>query len=971
MRFDRKSIISMVLSIATLLAVSSLVWGVAFSPEIVEKLRKEGRLQAEVNKYLDAKQRGLDEPSTHLLNLNKGAAAVDTIRPIVLCVDFSDNVHQHDTAQYSSLLFSKGYVFPTGSMRDYFWEAAYQKKDLPGAVSGWFRMPQTYAYYVNGQGGLGPYPTNAQKLTEDAINAADPYVNFANFAHNGVVDALIIVHAGPGREETGNDNDIHSHKWNLSSPVTKDGVQLYVYDMDPEEHPNGTLIDMGVFAHELSHTMGAADMYDYGYESNGLGNWSIMASGSYLGGGNRPAHLDAWNKSKMGFNEVTRLLSNQTNVEIPQAETSPVAYRLGYKGYTGSQYFMVENRQKTGFDQYLPGEGLLIYHVDESMPNNDNQWCPGYPVTPHYKVALEQADGYYTLEGCNGLNEGDGGDPFPGVFNKRAFDDTTRPGSHVYYDTSTMVAVWNITDSDSIMHANMDVTWSRPCLYLMSFTVNDAAPGGNGNGRPEGGETCKLYFSFKNIWFPLTGTVVTGSVDAAGITFSDNVSNLGTISTGSTVNNNSDPMQFSVDPDFVGRPVIFTLHVTGNSGSYSVDFDKEVWAGNADILIADDDSGSAGDYRSYYTSALDSLRTIYDIWTSQANPTITFNKYKYLIWYTGDHKTNLFSQAQVESLMSFLDHGGRLFLTSQDAAEVLSASSDPWDTLFLKHYLHVGYDGDNPKYLVVGRSGDEISDSMYVYPNYTVVNQTSKDNLVPDAEAEPILYYNVGGPGLAWTPSDSVAGIRYPGDLFKVVMFGFGFESIRDDGGYFQGEYTSTPPYIMQRVLDWLKAPLPAIYLDSPNGGDLWFIGDTTDILWQSASFDQKVKIELSTDAGSSWGVLADSTVNSGTYVLVVPNTPSDSCLVRISDASDGVPSAVSDGYFFIINYLPGDVNADKVVDVGDVVYLINYLFKGGPMPNPMAAGDVNRDCVVDVGDVVYMINYLFKHGDTPFPGCA
>ena len=971
MHFPRRSVIFVVISIALLLGVSSLVWAVAFSPEIVEKLRKEGKLETVINQYLDAKERGLDEPSTHLLNLNKGTAAVDTIRPIVLCVDFSDNVHQHDTSEYSLLLFSKGYVFPTGSMRDYFWEAAYQKRDLPGAVSGWFRMPQTYAYYVNGLGGLGSYPRNAQKLAEDAINAADPYVNFADFAHNGVVDALIIVHAGPGREETGSDDDIHSHKWQTSSPLYKDGVQLWVYDMDPEEHPNGNLIDMGVFSHELSHTMGAADMYDYGYESNGLGDWSIMASGSYLGGGNTPAHLDAWNKYKMGFNEVTRLLSNQTDVEIPQAETSPVAYRLGFKGYSGSQYFLVENRQKTGFDRYLPGEGLLIYHVDEAMPNNDNEWCPGDPATPHYKVALEQADGYYNLEGCNGLNEGDGGDPFPGIFDKRAFDDTTQPGSHVYYDTSTMVAVWNITNSDSIMHANMDVTWSRPCLYLMSFTVDDSPPGGNGNGRAESGETCKLYFSIKNIWLPITGTVVTGSVDAAGISFSDDISNLGTIGTGFTVNNNSDPMQFSVDPDFVGKPVTFTLHVVGNSGSYSVDFDKEIWAGNAEILIADDDSGSAADYRSYYTSALDSLRTIYDIWTAQPDPSITFNKYKYLIWYTGDHKTDMFSQAQVESLMSFLDRGGRLFLTSQDAAEVLSASSDPWDTLFLKHYLHVGYDGDNTKYLVVGRNGDEISDSMYIYPNYTVSNQTSKDNLVPDAEADTILYYTVGGAGQWWAPSELVAGIKYPGDFFRVVMFGFGFESIRNDGGYFQGQYTSTQKYIMQRVLDWLKAPLPALYLISPNGGDVWFIGDTTDILWESVSFTHDVKIEYSTDGGSGWVILIDSVANTGTYTLEVPATPSDSCLVRISDATDGVPSAVSDGFFAITNYVPGDVNGDKVVDVGDVVYLINYLFKSGPVPNPMAAGDVNGDCVVDVGDVVYLINYLFKGGSPPMPGCA
>jgi hypothetical protein len=69
--------------------------------------------------------------------------------------------------------------------------------------------------------------------------------------------------------------------------------------------------------------------------------------------------------------------------------------------------------------------------------------------------------------------------------------------------------------------------------------------------------------------------------------------------------------------------------------------------------------------------------------------------------------------------------------------------------------------------------------------------------------------------------------------------------------------------------------------------------------------------------------------------------------------------------------FVPGDPNGDKVVDVGDVVYLINYLFQGGISPSPQASGDVNEDCVVDVEDVVYLINYLFKGGAPPGQGCA
>jgi len=68
------------------------------------------------------------------------------------------------------------------------------------------------------------------------------------------------------------------------------------------------------------------------------------------------------------------------------------------------------------------------------------------------------------------------------------------------------------------------------------------------------------------------------------------------------------------------------------------------------------------------------------------------------------------------------------------------------------------------------------------------------------------------------------------------------------------------------------------------------------------------------------------------------------------------------------IRYMTGDANADGVIDVGDIVYLINYLFKTEPAPSPLPAGDATCDGNVDVGDIVYLINYLFKGG--PPPSC-
>ncbi len=79
-----------------------------------------------------------------------------------------------------------------------------------------------------------------------------------------------------------------------------------------------------------------------------------------------------------------------------------------------------------------------------------------------------------------------------------------------------------------------------------------------------------------------------------------------------------------------------------------------------------------------------------------------------------------------------------------------------------------------------------------------------------------------------------------------------------------------------------------------------------------------------------------------------------------------GDPTLVREG---IAEFIYGDCNGDGTVDIGDVVYLINYLYKNGSAPDPVEAGDVNSDQTVDLGDVVHLINYLFKGGPPPGEG--
>jgi len=102
----------------------------------------------------------------------------------------------------------------------------------------------------------------------------------------------------------------------------------------------------------------------------------------------------------------------------------------------------------------------------------------------------------------------------------------------------------------------------------------------------------------------------------------------------------------------------------------------------------------------------------------------------------------------------------------------------------------------------------------------------------------------------------------------------------------------------------------------------------------------------------------------------------SESDNYRIPVNSGGQPTAIGQsesanwgvgaGYVLAIRVIRGDVNADGIINVGDVVYLVNYLYKSGVEPCPVEAGDVTSDGIVNVGDVVYLVNYLYKGGDPP-----
>ena len=169
--------------------------------------------------------------------------------------------------------------------------------------------------------------------------------------------------------------------------------------------------------------------------------------------------------------------STPTTKSIPAVASSrTAAYKLYPNGATSTtEYFLVENRQKTGTDSALPGAGLLIWHVDETR----NDWHDGYQndTESHKLVDLEEAGGVQDLDTEIGLGGPD--DPYPGTSNNRAFTDTTNPNAKVFAGLETEsiasgVVVDQISNSGATMSARLavstKVTPTKVTLKLVGLT---------------------------------------------------------------------------------------------------------------------------------------------------------------------------------------------------------------------------------------------------------------------------------------------------------------------------------------------------------------------------------------------------------------------------------------------------------------------------------------------------------------------
>ncbi len=354
------------------------------------------------------------------------------VHSLVILVQFSDTkfttVGDDATQFYKDMLNKQGFTYSNGaegSARDFYVDSSdgvfLPTFDVVGPVT----LPETCFYYGTNLG-KDDNPARLEEFVRQACTLADPQVNFADYDNNGdgYVDNIYFFYAGYGAADSGESRTIWPHAssyWEMASQaglttttLTLDNVNIGSYSCSNEII--GTLdtaqpAGIGNFVHEFGHVLGLADHYDvdYGTTTFDPALFDTMAMGSYCNNGNTPPAFSAYERACLGWTDLIELKAGTDTLNIlPDLKDSNKAYRVSVDGTKGNEFFVLENRQQKGWDTYLPGHGMLMWHIDYDK----DAWEADEVniMASHQRVDIVEADNRRNYETFDG-------DPFPGASN--------------------------------------------------------------------------------------------------------------------------------------------------------------------------------------------------------------------------------------------------------------------------------------------------------------------------------------------------------------------------------------------------------------------------------------------------------------------------------------------------------------------------------------------------------------------------
>lgn len=314
----------------------------------------------------------------------------------------------------------------TGSARKWFIENS-DGKFLPQFdVYGPVTLPHPMAYYgANNAYGNDMRPTS---MIIAACVSMDREIDFTQYDrdNDGVIDNVYVYYAGYGEADYADPNCVWPHSWNLveagmTSPEL-DGKVLNHYACSGELNGSTHCPDgIGTFVHEFSHVLGLPDLYNTTYQSSQGGTpftpgpYSTLDIGPYNNLGRTPPNYSSYERYALGWMKPEKLTVSQ-NCILPPLVNSNKAYMI--TAQNENEYYLFENRQQIGNDEFIPGHGMIIWHIDYNQnvfrKNEVNNRAS------HQYVDLIEADGsQYERDRENDL--------FPGAARATSFSSSSRP----------------------------------------------------------------------------------------------------------------------------------------------------------------------------------------------------------------------------------------------------------------------------------------------------------------------------------------------------------------------------------------------------------------------------------------------------------------------------------------------------------------------------------------------------------------
>ncbi len=430
-------------------------------PSLLRDFR--ARLRRTVAKTADAGKGAPPDAQTLPPDRRNGLPSKGDVKIFALLIDFPDYPAVNAAATIDSKLFGDGDTgWPYESLRNYYRRSSYNLLEIGGTTLGWYRPAYTRASM--------PQTTAAR---EGLIIEALQYFhgqgrNFASYdnGNNGTIDYFVVVWTGPNN---GWANFWWGYETAFSTPFTLDGKNFYgaKYSWQWESRNWPGAYDQVVVMHETGHALGLPDYYDYDPTvgpGGGLGGLDMMDA-------DRGDHNCF---SKMLLDWVTPQVFNYgtQRISLGQAAAVPEALVIMPEFDAAdpfSEFFMVQNRTRGLNDAFLPGDGLLIWHVDASLDAQGTDFAYNNSTTSHKLLRLMEADGLEEIE--RGL-PADAGDYYvPG----RTFGPLSYPSSIRYDGTATGVTTTDISPPGATMSLTADIhyTLGQPVYPLLRRVTSD------------------------------------------------------------------------------------------------------------------------------------------------------------------------------------------------------------------------------------------------------------------------------------------------------------------------------------------------------------------------------------------------------------------------------------------------------------------------------------------------------------------